>query len=200
MVSVYLIAGLGNPGREYENTRHNTGFSVIDVIAEKNGIVFSERRQKGLIGKGTIEGERVMLVKPQTFMNLSGECLRGLTEYYKIDERTRLIVIYDDVNLDVGQLRIRKKGSAGGHNGIKNIIAHMGHDVFQRIKVGIGKKPDAWDMIDYVLGHFNEAERKKIAEGAVLAEKAVRLMVQGKTDAAMNAYNQVLQRDQKQEV
>lgn len=186
---MYIIAGLGNPGREYENTRHNTGFSVIDVIAEKNGIKVLERRHRAVIGKGYIEGEKVILAKPQTFMNLSGESLRELVDYYKIDEKTQLIVIYDDVNLDVGQLRIRKKGSAGGHNGIKNTIAHLGHDVFLRIRVGIGEKPQMYDMVDYVLGHFSEAERKKITAGAVLAQEAVRLMVQGKTDAAMNAYN-----------
>lgn len=186
---MYIIAGLGNPGREYENTRHNTGFSVIDVIAEKNGISVMEKKHKAVIGKGHIDGQRVILAKPQTFMNLSGESLRELVDYYKIDEKTELIVIYDDISMDVGQLRIRKKGSAGGHNGIKNIISHLGHDVFLRIKIGVGEKPKGYDLADYVLGHFTDAERKKIQESGELAEEAVHLMLQDEVDQAMNIYN-----------
>lgn len=186
---MYVIAGLGNPGKEYENTRHNTGFSVIDVIAEKNGISVLEKKHKAIIGKGYIDGQKVILAKPQTFMNLSGESLRELVDYYKIDEKNELIVIYDDISMEVGQLRIRKKGSAGGHNGIKNIISHMGHDVFLRIKVGVGEKPKEYDLADYVLGHFTADEKKKIIASAGLAEQAVRLMIRGEADAAMNAYN-----------
>lgn len=186
---MYLIAGLGNPGRTYENTRHNTGFSVIDVIAEKNGISVLERKHKALIGRGMIAGQKVILAKPQTFMNLSGESLREIVDYYKIDEKQEMIVIYDDVSMDVGQLRIRKKGSAGGHNGIKNIISHLGHDIFLRIKVGVGEKPKDYDLVDYVLGHFTEGDRETIGKSALLAEEAVHLLVQGETDAAMNAYN-----------
>lgn len=186
---MYIIAGLGNPGKEYQNTRHNTGFSVIDVIAEKHGINVIEKKHKAVIGKGYIEGQKVILAKPQTFMNLSGESLRELIDYYKIDEENELIVIYDDISMDVGQLRIRKKGSAGGHNGIKNIIAHLGHDVFLRIKIGVGEKPKGYDLADYVLGHFTEDEQKKIRQSGELAEQAVRLMLQGEVDAAMNAYN-----------
>lgn len=186
---MYIIAGLGNPGKEYQNTRHNTGFSVIDVIAEKHGIDVIEKKHKAVIGKGYIDGQKVILAKPQTFMNLSGESLRELIDYYKIDEENELIVIYDDISMDVGQLRIRKKGSAGGHNGIKNIIAHLGHDVFLRIKIGVGEKPKSYDLADYVLGHFTEDERKKIRQSGELAEQAVRLMLQGEVDAAMNAYN-----------
>lgn len=186
---MYIIAGLGNPGKEYENTRHNTGFSVIDVIAEKNGISVLEKKHKALIGKGYIDGRKVILAKPMTYMNLSGESLRELVDYYKIDEKNELIVIYDDISMDVGQLRIRKKGSAGGHNGIKNIIARMGHDTFLRIKVGVGEKPRGYDLADYVLGHFSGEEKEKIAKSAQLAEEAVRLILQGETEAAMNAYN-----------
>ena len=186
---MYIIAGLGNPGKAYENTRHNTGFSVIDVIAEKNGISVMEKKHKAVIGKGVINGQKVILAKPQTFMNLSGESLRELIDYYKIDEECELIVIYDDISMDVGQLRIRKKGSAGGHNGIKNIIAHLGHDVFLRIKVGVGEKPKGYDLADYVLGHFTADEKKKIQESGEMVEKAVRLMLQGDVDAAMNQYN-----------
>ncbi|MFI3213339.1 MAG: aminoacyl-tRNA hydrolase, partial [Eubacteriales bacterium] len=133
---MYVIVGLGNPTREYANTRHNIGFDVIDIIADKIGIQVIEKKHRALIGKGYIEGQKVILAKPQTFMNLSGESVRDIISYYKIDEVTELIVIYDDISLDVGKLRIRKKGSAGGHNGIKNIIAHLGHMEFLRIKIG----------------------------------------------------------------
>lgn len=186
---MYIIAGLGNPGKTYENTRHNTGFSVIDVIAEKHGISVIEKKHKALIGKGVIDGQKVILAKPQTFMNLNGESLRELIDYYKIDEETELIVIYDDISMDVGQLRIRKKGSAGGHNGIKNIISHLGHNVFLRIKVGVGEKPKGYDLADYVLGHFTEAERAAIKASGEKAEEAVRMMLRGDADGAMNAYN-----------
>lgn len=186
---MYIIVGLGNPGKRYENTRHNTGFSVIDVIAEKNGISVREKKHRAMIGKGNIEGQKVILVKPQTYMNLSGECIREVVDYYKVEEKTQLIVIYDDVSMDVGKLRIRKKGSAGGHNGIKNIILHLGHDVFQRIKIGVGEKPENYDLVDYVLGHFTSEEAKKIKDSAELANEAVRLMVWDETEAAMNRFN-----------
>ena len=186
---MYIIAGLGNPGKEYENTRHNTGFSVIDVIAEKNGISVLEKKHKALIGKGYIDGRKVILAKPMTYMNLSGESLRELVDYYKIDEKNELIVIYDDISMDVGQLRIRKKGSAGGHNGIKNIIARMGHDTFLRIKVGVGEKPRGYDLADYVLGRFSKAEREVMEEGYQNAVKATALIVQGEIDQAMNEFN-----------
>lgn len=186
---MYVIAGLGNPGQKYKDTRHNTGFSVIDVIAEKHDIAVLEKKHKAVIGKGYIEGQKVILVKPQTYMNLSGESLREIVDYYKIDEKQEMIVIYDDISMDVGQLRIRKKGSAGGHNGIKNIISHMGHDTFLRIKVGVGEKPKEYNLVDYVLGHFTDEEKKKIAASAEFASKAVELMVRGETDAAMNRYN-----------
>ena len=186
---MYIIAGLGNPGKRYENTRHNTGFSVIDVIAEKHGIPMMELKHKALIGKGFLEGQKVILAKPQTFMNLSGESLRELVNYYKIDEKQELIVIYDDISMSTGQLRIRKKGSAGGHNGLKNIILHLGHDEFQRIKIGVGEKPAGYDLADYVLGHFTSEEVKKIKESAVLANEAVRLIVWDETEAALNRCN-----------
>jgi len=186
---MHIIVGLGNPGKTYENTRHNTGFSVIDVIAEKNQISMLEKKHKAVVGKGYIAGQKVILAKPFTYMNLSGESIRELVDYYKIDETCELIVIYDDVSMDVGQLRIRKKGSAGGHNGIKSILSHLGHNEFLRIKVGVGEKPKAYDLADYVLGHFTEDEKKRIGESAVLAEKAVELMLQGDVDGAMNAYN-----------
>ena len=138
---MYIIVGLGNPTSQYEGTRHNVGFDVIDAIADKYNITMDIRKHRAFCGKGIIAGQKVILAKPQTYMNLSGESVRSLVDYFKIDEEQELIVIYDDISLDVGQLRIRKKGSAGGHNGIKNIIAHLGHSVFPRIKVGVGEKP-----------------------------------------------------------
>ena len=189
MGSMYMIVGLGNPEKRYDNTRHNTGFSVIDVIAKEHGISMLELKHKAVIGKGLIAGERVILAKPQTYMNLSGESVRELVDYYKIDETEQLLVIYDDISMDVGRLRIRKKGSAGGHNGIRNIIAHLGHDVFARIKIGVGAKPQAYDLVDYVLGHFTDREMETILASAHLAEEAVRLIVKGKIDEAMNRYN-----------
>lgn len=186
---MYIIVGLGNPGRQYENTRHNIGFRLIDKLAEKHNISVLECKHKALIGKGYIEGQKVILVKPQTFMNLSGESVREVLNFYKVEPDTQLIVVYDDISLAVGALRIRKKGSAGGHNGIKNIIAQTGTDIFKRIKIGVGEKPKGYDLADYVLGHFTGDEKKKIQESGEMAEKAVRLMLQGEVDAAMNAYN-----------
>lgn len=187
---MFIIAGLGNPGREYQNTRHNAGFGVIDVIAEENKIPILEKKHKAVIGRGYIDGQKVLLAKPQTFMNLSGESIRELVDYYKIDETTELIVIYDDISLDVGQLRIRKKGSAGGHNGIKNIIANLGHETFLRIKVGVGEKPSGWELADYVLGRFTEDEQKTMQESGKRAAGAVKLLLRGEADAAMNCYNE----------
>ena len=186
---MYIIAGLGNPTLAYEGTRHNVGFDVIDALADQYNISVDGRKSRALIGKGIIEGQKAILVKPQTYMNLSGESVGALVDYYKVDEETELIVIYDDVSLDVGQHRIRKKGSAGGHNGIRNIIAHLGTETFLRIKVGVGEKPKKYDLADYVLGHFSKAERKIMEEGYQKAIRAVTMMINGETDAAMNEYN-----------
>ena len=187
---MFVIAGLGNPGREYEGTRHNVGFMTLDALADKYNIDVREKAFKGLIGKGVIEGQKVILVKPQTYMNLSGESLRSLVEYYKIDPEKELLVIYDDISLEVGQLRIRRKGSAGGHNGIKNIIANLGTSVFPRIKVGVGEKPKGYDLADYVLGKFSKEDRVLMEEGYDLACEASVLIMQGAIDRAMNEYNQ----------
>lgn len=186
---MYIIVGLGNPTREYDNTRHNIGFAAIDALADKYDIHVSEVKNKMLYGKGIINGNKVLLVKPLTYMNLSGEAVRAAVDYYKIDETEELIVIYDDISLDVGQLRIRKKGSAGGHNGIKNIISHLGHDTFQRIKIGVGEKPKGYDLADYVLGHFSAEELAVMKESLEKACGAVELMLEGETDEAMNRYN-----------
>ncbi len=186
---MYIIAGLGNPKKEYEKTRHNVGFFCIDEIAKEYGIDVIEGKHKALVGKGYINGEKVLLVKPQTFMNLSGESIREVIDYYKEDEKKHLIVIYDDTSLPTGALRIRKKGSAGGHNGMKNIILHLGHDTFLRIKVGIGEKPQGYDLADYVLGHFTEQEETVLKDSAKRVSQAVELMIQDQTDAAMNRFN-----------
>lgn len=187
---MYIIVGLGNPGKQYENTRHNIGFDVIDRLADKENIAVLEKKHKAIIGKGMIAGEKCILAKPQTFMNLSGESVRELADYYKVDETCELIVISDDISLDVGQLRVRKKGSAGGHNGLKNIIAHLGHENFIRIRMGVGEKPASYDLADYVLGHFTGDERKKMDEAADRAADAIRLIFTKDVDAAMNQFNQ----------
>lgn len=186
---MFLIVGLGNPGRQYEHTRHNVGFDVMDAIAEKYNISISEKKHKALCGKGVINGVKVVLAKPQTFMNLSGESVESLLSYYKLDPEEEMLVIYDDISLAPGNLRIRKKGSAGGHNGIKNIIAQTGTQNFLRIKVGVGEKPKGWDLADYVLGRFDKDDRAAVEEAIGHAVLAVELMLQGEVDAAMNEFN-----------
>ena len=186
---MFIIAGLGNPDEKYQGTRHNVGFDVVDRLAEKYQIAVDTKKHRALIGKGVIEGQKVLLVKPQTYMNLSGESIRSLVEYYKIDPEEELIVIYDDISLEPGKIRIRKKGSAGGHNGIKNIIAQLGTQNFQRIKVGVGEKPKGWDLADYVLGHFSQEDRGLVDDALKRAAGAEELMVQGEVDQAMNQFN-----------
>lgn len=188
-IVMYLIVGLGNPGKEYRNTRHNIGFDVIDRLAEAEGIDVLEKKHKALIGKGMVAGQKCVLAKPLTYMNLSGESVRALADYYKIDESSELIVISDDISLDVGQIRVRKKGSAGGHNGLKSIIAHLGHDGFMRVKMGVGEKPRGWDLADYVLGHFSGPERELLNDACDRAVEAIRMMTAGEADAAMNRFN-----------
>lgn len=186
---MYIIAGLGNPGKQYAQTRHNVGFDTIDILADKYNISVDTKKHKALCGKGMIEGQKVVLAKPQTFMNLSGESVRELVDFYKIDPEEELIVIYDDISLEPGQLRIRPKGSAGGHNGIKNIIANLGTDRFMRVKVGVGEKPKNWDLADYVLSPFTKDERPLVNLAIEHAAKAIEQMLNGDVDAAMNEYN-----------
>ena len=186
---MYLVVGLGNPGEKYAHTRHNVGFDVIDALAAKYNISISEKKHKALCGKGAVEGQNVMLAKPQTFMNLSGESVAELLHYYKLDPADRLIVIFDDISLAPGQLRIRKKGSAGGHNGVKNIIAMCGTQDFARIKVGVGEKPDGWDLVDHVLGRFDAADREQVELAIADAISAAVMMLQGGVDQAMNDFN-----------
>lgn len=184
-----IVVGLGNPTRKYEHTRHNVGFDVIDFLAEQYNISMSAAKFKGICGVGMIEGIKVLLLKPQTFMNLSGNCVGEAVDFYKPDMATELIVVYDDIDLAPGNLRIRKKGSAGGHNGMKDIIAHLGTQEFLRVRVGVGAKPEGWDLADHVLSRFSGDERELVEEAIRSGADAVKMMVQGQVDAAMNQYN-----------
>ncbi len=186
---MFVIIGLGNPGKKYQNTRHNAGFMAIDAIADKYGISIKEKKHKALCGSGVIEGHKVLLVKPQTYMNLSGESVGDILNFYKLNPEEDMLVIYDDVSLAPGNIRIRKKGSAGGHNGIKSLIAHTGTQGFMRIKIGVGEKPAGWELADYVLGHFSEEDNKRLAEIMPDVIQAAVLMMQGNADKAMNDYN-----------
>lgn len=183
-----IIAGLGNPGTKYAGSRHNMGYAVVDVLAERHGIRVNTTRQRGLVGTGIIGGQKVLLVKPLTFMNLSGECVRPIADYYKIAPED-ILVIYDDIALDVGQIRVRAKGSAGGHNGMKSLIQHLGSQDFPRVRVGVGAKPPQTDLADYVLGHFPAEELKTVRDGIQEAADAVELILESGLDASMNHYN-----------
>ena len=186
---MYIIVGLGNPGKEYVNTRHNIGFDVIDVLADEENISVMEKKHKAVIGKGIVAGQKCILAKPTTYMNRSGESVREMIDYYKVDETDELIIISDDVSMDVGKVRIRKKGSAGGHNGLKNIMEHLGHDNYIRVKIGVGEKPKGWDLADYVLGRFSGPERETLNETAKWAADAIRAIITDGPDNAMNRYN-----------
>lgn len=192
---MFLIAGLGNPTKKYTHTRHNIGFDSIDWLAKKYNIEMDQKKFKGVCGTGVIEGQKVLLLKPETFMNLSGESLRAAVDFYKLDPESQVIVIYDDIALAPGCIRVRKKGSAGGHNGIKSIIAHLGTQNFQRIRVGVGEKPKDWDLADYVLGRFTNEDREKVEEAIAHTADAAALMVQDETDAAMNLYNKKVEKE-----
>ncbi|SFQ42661.1 peptidyl-tRNA hydrolase, PTH1 family [Lachnospiraceae bacterium XBB1006] len=186
---MYMIVGLGNPTSKYEKTRHNVGFDCIDYIAEKYQISVKEIKGKALIGSGYVEGVKVLLVKPQTYMNLSGESVLALTQFYKLDPEEELLVVYDDISLEPGQLRIRKKGSAGGHNGMKNIIQLLGTQNFPRVKIGVGAKPEGWDLADHVLSRFSKEDRVMVEEAIADAATAAITIARGDADAAMNAFN-----------
>lgn len=186
---MYIIVGLGNPERKYNGTRHNIGFSAITAIADANNISLDMKKHKAMCGKGVIAGQKVILAEPLTYMNLSGESVHELVDYYKIDPEDELIIIYDDINLAPGKLRIRAKGSAGGHNGIKNIIAHLGSQEFPRIRVGVGEKPKGWDLADYVLGRFAKEEEATIREALDNVVKACEMIISEDVRAAMNTFN-----------
>lgn len=186
---MFIIAGLGNPTKEYNNTRHNIGFMAVDAIAESFNINIDTTKHHALTGTGYIDKEKVLLMKPLTYMNLSGEAISSALDYYKLDAATNLLVIYDDISLEVGKLRLRAKGSAGGHNGIKSIISNLGTDVFHRIKIGIGSKPAGYDLADYVLGHFSKEDLSIMKENMEKVCDAVKLTVTNDFEKAMNLYN-----------
>ena len=185
---MYLIAGLGNPTSQYANTRHNVGFDAIDYLAEANNISVDTKKHKALIGKGIIGGQKVILAKPQTYMNLSGETLIDIYKYYKVD-LDNIIVIYDDIDLDVGKLRIRKKGSAGTHNGMRSIVKCLGSGDFPRVRVGVSKPMKGQDLADFVLSRFRKEEQADLDIGLEKAYKAVEAMIKENVDIAMNKYN-----------
>lgn len=185
----YLIVGLGNPGSEYEATRHNAGFIVVDMLAENLGCGLTKLKFKSLYGTADIGGKKCLILKPQTFMNNSGEAVRDAAAFYKIPAEN-IIVVSDDISLDVGRLRIRRKGSDGGHNGLKSIIYLLNNDNFARIKVGVGKKPHPdYDLAAWVLSRFKNDEVDNLKKAAENACDAIKLMVEGKTDMAMNKFN-----------
>lgn len=185
---MFLIVGLGNPGVEYAATRHNIGFDMITYLSDKYNIPVNSREGKALVGKGILAGEKVMLAQPQTYMNLSGESVQALMDYYKIDIED-LLVIYDDISLDVGQIRMRGKGSAGGHNGIKSIIQHTGTQEFARIKIGVGQKPEGGDLVKHVLGRFSREEDGMFRDVFALAEEGLLAWLQEDMKSAMNKVN-----------
>ena len=186
-----IVIGLGNPTKEYQATRHNIGWDAITRISEDYHIPLDTKRHKAICGKGYIEGEKIILAQPITYMNLSGESVRELVDYYKVELKD-IIVIYDDISLDVGQLRIRKQGSAGGHNGIKSIISHLGTQEFPRIKVGVGDKPKGWDLADYVLSRFQGEEQETIQGALKNTSEACKTMITVGIEDAMNRYNKKL--------
>ena len=190
---MYLVVGLGNPGKQYEATRHNMGFDTVDRLVEDYNVPQGGVKFNAMYGKTMIGGEKVILMKPLSFMNLSGGPVREMANYFKIDPESELIVIYDDIDLEPGQLRIRKQGSAGGHNGIKDIIRQLGTEKFLRIKVGVGAKPNGWDLADHVLGRFGSNERKLVEEAQERACKAVEMILADSVDAAMNQFNKKME-------
>ena len=186
---MYIIVGLGNPDPKYNGTRHNIGFSAVTALADAHNISLDMKKHKALIGKGVIAGQKVILAQPLTYMNLSGESVRELVDYYKLDPESELLVIYDDINLAPGKLRIRAKGSAGGHNGIKNIIACLGTQNFARIRIGVGEKPKGWDLADYVLGKFDREDEPMIREALDRTADACQVILSEDIDTAMNQFN-----------
>lgn len=186
---MFIIVGLGNPDRKYAGTRHNIGFSAITALCDAYGISMDTKKHKAVCGRGIIQGQKVLLAMPQTYMNLSGESVRELVDFYKIDAESELLVIYDDVALAPGKLRIRAQGSAGGHNGIKNIIAHLGTQKFARVRIGVGEKPAGWDLADYVLGRFPKEEEPLIREALERTTKACECIVTDNIESAMNQFN-----------
>lgn len=186
---MHMIIGLGNPGREYQRTRHNVGFDVLDVLSEKMGIALTKSAMHGLIGEGFLEGEKVVLVKPQTYMNLSGQCVTELVSWYK-PPMENVLVIYDDIDLPLGKLRLRANGSAGTHNGMRSVIGLLGRQDFPRLRVGVGQKPEGWELADWVLSHYQtEEERKTQFDAFLLAADTVIDWVNSGWESAMRTAN-----------
>lgn len=183
-----LIAGLGNPGDKYAGTRHNAGFCCIDELSERLMIKVNNKEHKGLVGKGNYQGEKIILLKPLTFMNNSGEAIKAVAGYYNIALED-IIVIYDDISLEPGHIRVRKKGSAGGHNGMKSIINHLHSEDFVRIRIGVGAKPEKYDLADWVLGRFDKETQEAAKEGIILGAKAANVILSEGCEAAMNLFN-----------
>ncbi|HOJ11887.1 MAG TPA: aminoacyl-tRNA hydrolase [Clostridiales bacterium] len=188
MEGYHILAGLGNPGLKYRNTRHNVGFDTIDILSKQYGINIRQLKHKALIGDGFIEDKRVLLVKPQTYMNASGESIRDIVEWYKTPMES-LILIYDDVDLPLGKIRIRRGGSAGTHNGMKSVIYHLQRDCFPRVRIGIDKAPEHMDIIKYVLSKFTKDERDVINHGVLKAAEAVVTVIKSGVDEAMTKFN-----------
>ncbi|MGI5894191.1 MAG: aminoacyl-tRNA hydrolase [Candidatus Merdivicinus sp.] len=185
----WLVVGLGNPDKKYQNTRHNAGFIAVDAIAEKAGVSIDRKKFDALVVDTELGGERVLLMKPQTYMNLSGVAVEKAASFYKIPPE-RVVVLFDDISLDPGKVRIRRKGSHGGHNGIRSIVDYLQSDAFPRVKIGVGERPNPnYDLADWVLSTFKEEERKGIDEVASHCAEIVGLIIEGKTDQAMNKYN-----------
>ena len=185
----FLLVGLGNPGKQYENTRHNAGFMAVDTIAQKHHVVIKRIKFKGTVAECSLAGKKVLLLKPSTYMNLSGQSVQEAMNFYKLPPE-KVLILFDDINLDPGKLRIRRKGSDGGHNGMKNIIYLSGSDQFPRIKLGVGKKPHPdYNLADWVLSRFSQQEQKELELALENAAAAAELIVRGEIDRAMNLYN-----------
>ncbi|MBR6396869.1 MAG: aminoacyl-tRNA hydrolase [Lachnospiraceae bacterium] len=187
---MFLIVGLGNPGTKYAGTRHNIGFDTITHLSDEYDIKLNKKEHKAVCGAGFINGNKVILAQPQTFMNLSGESVREFVDFYHLDPENELIVISDDIDLEPGNIRVRPKGSAGGHNGLKNIIAHLGTQNFTRIKIGVGARPTEWDLADHVLARFDKDTEEIIRDAIDRAGKAAVTIMEEGPEAAMNKYNQ----------
>ncbi len=186
---MWLIVGLGNPGDEYARTRHNIGFRVVNELAQRHGLDFSGKRANARIAEGSIAGQRVVLARPQTYMNLSGQAVVGLRQWYKIDPATGLLVVYDDVDLPFGQLRLRERGSAGTHNGMRSIVTLLGSQVFPRLRIGIDRPPAAWDLADYVLARFTPEQEERLPAIIAGAADALELVLREGMAGAMNRIN-----------
>ena len=185
----WIIVGLGNPGRQYENTRHNTGFAAVDALADSMHVTIDRLKFKGLTAVGSLMGHRVLLLKPSTFMNLSGQSVQEAMQFYKIPAE-RVLLLFDDISLPCGRMRIRRKGSDGGHNGVKNILYLTGKDTFPRVKIGVGQKPDAgWDLADWVLSHYSKEESAVMQQVYEKIPQVCSLILDGRLDEAMNRFN-----------